>query len=99
MICTKDGSATWSRIDPKVFYSSGVGHYIENTTLSSIIPTTTDNFVLVNNITDSSYNNPTLVPGSSDLIYGYLPNIFNVYSNQVVDVNGGMNVDGKIWQF
>jgi hypothetical protein len=99
MICTKDGSATWSRIDPKVFYSSGVGHYIENTTLSSIIPTTTDNFVLVKNITDSSYNNPTLVPGSSDLIYGYLPNIFNVYSNQVIDVNGGMNVDGKIWQF
>ncbi len=99
MICTKDGSTSWSRIDPKVFYSSGVGHYIENTTISSIIPTTTDNFVLVKNITDSSYNNPTLVPGSSDLIYGYLPNIFNVYSNQVVDVNGGMNVDGKIWQF
>jgi hypothetical protein len=99
MICTKDGSATWSRIDPKVFYSSGVGNLIENTTLSCIVPTTSNNFVVVNNIIDSSYNNPTLVPGSSDIIYGYLPNIFNVYSNQVVDVNGGMNVDGKIWQF
>lgn len=99
MICTKDGSATWSRIDPKVFYSSGVGYYIENTTLSCIVPTTPNNFVMVNNITDGSYNNPTLLPGNSDIIYGYLPNIFNVYSNQVVDVNGGMNVDGKIWQF
>lgn len=98
MICTKDGSATWSRIDPKVFYSSGVGHYIENTTLSCIVPSASNNFVVVNNITDSS-NNPTFVSGSSDIIYGYLPNIFNVYSNQVVDVNGGMNVDGKIWQF
>jgi hypothetical protein len=53
---------------------------------------------VVNNITDSS-SNPTFVSGSSDIIYGYLPNIFNVYSNQVVDINGGMNVDGKIWQF
>ena len=99
MICTKDGSATWTRIDPKVFYSSGVGYYIENTTLSCVVPSSFNNFVVVNNITDSSYNNPTLVPGSSDIIYGYLPNIFNVFSNQVVDVNGGMNVDGKIWQF
>jgi len=99
MICTKDGSATWSRIDPKVFYSSGVGNYIENTTLSCVVPSSPNNFVVVNNITDSSYNYPTLVPGSSDIIYGYLPNLFNVYSNQVVDVNGGMNVDGKIWQF
>ena len=98
MICTKDGSATWSRIDPKVFYSSGVGHYIENTTLSCVVPSSSNNFAIVNNITDSS-NNPTFVPGSSDIIYGYLPNIFNVYSNQVIDVNGGMNVDGKIWQF
>jgi hypothetical protein len=99
MICTKDGSTTWSRIDPKVFYSSGVGNLIENATLSCIVPTTFNNFVIVNNITDSSYNNSTLVPGNSDAIYGYLPNIFNVFSNQVVDVNGGMNVDGKIWQF
>jgi len=98
IICTKDGSATWSRIDPKVFYSSGVGNLIENTTLSCILPTTSNNFVIVNNIIDSS-SNPTLIPGSSDIIYGYLPNIFNVFSNQVVDVNGGMNVDGKIWQF
>jgi hypothetical protein len=99
MICTKDGSVSWSRIDPKVFYSSGVGHYIENATLSCVVPSSTNNFAIVNNITETSYNNPILVPGSSDTIYGYLPNLFNVYSNQVVDVNGGMNVDGKIWQF
>lgn len=99
MIWTKDGSATWSRIDPKVFYSSGVGYYIENNTLSCVVPGSTNNFVIVNNITDSSFIFPTLVSGRSDIIYGYLPNIFNVYSNQVVDVNGGMNVDGKIWQF
>jgi len=101
MICTKDGSATWTRIDPKVFYSSGVGYYIENNTLSCVAPSSFNNFVVINNITDSSFNNQTqvLVPGSSDIIYGYLPNLFNVYSNQVVEVNGGMNVDGKIWQF
>ena len=99
MICTKDGSATWTRIDPKVFYSSGVGYYIENNTLSCVAPSSSNNFVVIKNITDSSFNNPTLVSGSSDIIYGYLPNLFNVYSNQVIDVNGGMNVDGKIWQF
>ena len=98
MICTKDGSTSWSRIDPKVFYSSGVGNYIENTTLSCVVPSSFNNFVVVNNITDSS-NNPTFVAGRSDIIYGYLPNLFNVYSHQVVEVNGGMNVDGKIWQF
>jgi hypothetical protein len=63
------------------------------------VPSASNNFVIVNNIIDSSFNFPTLLPGSSDIIYGYLPNIFNVYSNQVIDVNGGMNVDGKIWQF
>lgn len=98
MICTKDGSTSWSRIDPKVFYSSGVGNYIENNTLSCVVPSSFNNFVVVNNITDSS-NNPTFVAGRSDIIYGYLPNLFNVYSHQVVEVNGGMNVDGKIWQF
>ena len=97
IISTKDGSNTWSRINPKIFYSSGVGHYIENVTLNCIVPTIKDNYVLVNNIINSS-NNP-FVSGNSDVIYGYLPNIFNTFTNQVVEVNGGMNVDGKIWQF
>jgi hypothetical protein len=97
MIYTKDGSVSWRRVDPKVFYSSGVGHYIENNNLSCIVPSSTDNYVIVNNITTSSSS--PFSSGSSNIIYGYLPNIFNVYSNQVVDVNGGMNVDGKIWQF
>ena len=96
IIYTTDGSITWNRINPKHFYSSGVGHYIEKTTLCCVIPTTTNNFVLVNNTTNSTAD---FIPGSSDIIYGYLPNIFNVYSNQVIDVNGGLNVDGKIWQF
>jgi len=97
MIYTKDGSVSWRRVDPKVFYSSGVGHYIENNNLSCIVPSSTNNYVIVNNITTSSSS--PFSSGSSNIIYGYLPNIFNVYSNQVVDVNGGMNVDGKIWQF
>jgi len=97
IIYTTDGSITWNRINPKHFYSFGVGNYIENTTLSCIVPTTMNNFVLVNNTTNSTSS--PYIAGSSDIIYGYLPNIFNVYSNQVVDVNGGLNVDGKIWQF
>ena len=97
ILCTKDGSVTWNRIDPKVFYSSGVGHYIESNQLSCIVPSSTDNYVIVNNTLNSSTD--PFVAGSSSIIYGYLPNIFNVFSNQVMDVNGGMNVDGKIWQF
>lgn len=97
ILCTKDGSVSWNRIDPKVFYSSGVGHYIESNQLSCIVPSSTDNYVIVNNTLNSSTD--PFVAGSSSIIYGYLPNIFNVFSNQVIDVNGGMNVDGKIWQF
>lgn len=97
IIRTMDGSVTWNRIDPKVFYSSGVGHYIEHTSLCCIVPSVKDSFVVVNNIINRVEE--TFIAGNSDIIYGYLPNIFNVYSNQVVDVNGGMNVDGKIWQF
>ena len=97
IICTKDGSNTWSRMNPKTFYSSGVGEYIENVTLNCIVPTSKDNYVIVNNIINSSTN--PFISGNSDIIYGYLPNLFNVFTNQVVDVNGGMNVDGKIWQF
>ena len=74
-----------------------MGHYIEHTSLCCIVPSVKDSFVVVNNIINRVEE--TFIAGNSDIIYGYLPNIFNVYSNQVVDVNGGMNVDGKIWQF
>lgn len=98
IICTKNGSNTWNRMNPKTFYSSGVGYYIENATLNCIVPAAADNYVIINNIIDSS-NNPSFISGKSDIIYGYLPNLFNTFTNQVVDINGGMNVDGKIWQF
>lgn len=98
IICTKDGSNTWNRMNPKTFYSFGVGHYIENTSLNCIVPSSKDNYVLINNVTDST-NSPSFIAGKSNIIYGYLPNLFNVFTNQVVDINGGMNVDGKIWQF
>lgn len=97
IIYTTDGSKTWNRVNPKVFYSSGLGHLLEKTTINSINMITLNDFIFVDNtITGSS--NP-FISGSSNIIYGFFPNIFNTFTNQVVDINGGMNVDGKIWQF
>jgi hypothetical protein len=96
IIYTNDGSITWNKVNPKYFNTSGVGYYINNTT-HSVVPTTDNNFVIVNNITNSTET--PFQSGNSNILYGYIPNIFNVYTNQVVDVYGGMNVDGKVWQF
>ena len=43
---------------------------------------------------DITYNS-----GESAVYYGLYPGLFDVYNNPVLDVNGGMNVNGQILQF
>ena len=101
IIYTMDGSKTWNRVDPKIFYSSGLGHLLEKTSLNCIRSTTNNLFTIVDNATlgQEQTGDQDFISGNSTILQGFFPNIFDTYSNQVVDVNGGMNVDGKIIQF
>lgn len=97
IIYTSDGSKTWNRINPKIFYSSGVGHILEKPTINSIYMLTKEDVVIVDNQING--RETPFIAGTSSMMRGFYPNIFNTFTNQVVEVNGGMNVDGKIWQF
>ena len=98
IIYTNDQSKTWKIVHPKILYSSGVGYLLTKTTINSFYPTSNSGFVISDNIVDGT-NIGEFNSGKSNIIYGFFPNIFNTYENQVIDVNGGMNVDGKIIQF
>lgn len=100
-IYTTDGSKTWNRVNPKTFYSSGLGHLLEHTTVNSIHMTNDNEIVVIDTIGQGIQQTSTIpfYSGKSSILRCFFPNIFNTYSNQVVDVNGGMNVDGKIIQF
>ena len=97
IIYTNDSSKTWNRVNPKIFYSSGLGHLLEKTTFNNLYMLTKEDIILVDNTitgSETPFNS-----GTSNILRGFFPNIFNTFTNQVVDINGGMNVDGKIWQF
>ena len=100
-IYTTDRSKTWNRVNPKTFYSSGLGHLLEHTTVNSIHMTNDNEIVVIDTIGQGIQQTSTIpfYSGKSSILRCFFPNIFNTYSNQVVDVNGGMNVDGKIIQF
>ena len=101
IIYTTDGSKTWNRVDPKIFYSAGLGHLLEKPSLNSIHYIGDNIFTIIDNATpgqEYTIDNE-FASGDSSVLQGFFPNIFDTYSNQVIDVNGGMNVDGKIIQF
>jgi hypothetical protein len=92
----------WKSIPEEIaFYSFGNEDVLRQPSINNVCISKDGSFVFTNvtkevsgEIDDNSYDS-----GSSTIYYGLYPALFDVYNNKVLDVNGGMNVNGQILQF
>lgn len=92
----------WKSIPEEIaFYSFGNEDVLRQPSINNVCISKDGSFVFTNvtkevsgEIDDSNYDS-----GSSTIYYGLYPALFDVYNNKVLDVNGGMNVNGQILQF
>lgn len=92
----------WKSIPEEIaFYSFGNEDVLRQPSINNVCISKDGSFVFTNvtkevsgEIDDNSYDS-----GSSTIYYGLYPAVFDVYNNNVLDVNGGMSVNGQILQF
>tara|TARA_B110000285_G_scaffold172167_1_gene192816 strand:+ start:2489 stop:4864 length:2376 start_codon:yes stop_codon:yes gene_type:complete len=102
ILYTQNGGSIWKSVpNEKAFYSFGNEDILRLPSINGMCISNNGSFVFTNTLedvsgdeTDSTYNS-----GSSVVYYGIYPALFDVYNNKVLDVNGGMNVNGQILQF
>ena len=102
IIYTQNNQNNWKSIPPEIaFYSFGNEDILREPSISNACISNNGSFVFINVTNEvSNESNPnTYDSGSSSIFYGIYPALFDVYNNKVLDVNGGMNVNGQILQF
>ena len=102
LLYTQDGGGTWKDVPKeKAFYSFGNEDILRSPSINGMCISNNGSFVFTNTLEDVSGDTSenTYNSGSSVIYYGLYPGLFDVYNNKVLDVNGGMNVNGQILQF
>jgi len=102
ILYTQDGGSIWKNVpNEKAFYSFGNEDVLRLPSINSMCISGNGSFVFINTLEDVSgvEEETTYNSGSSMIYYGLYPGLFDVYNNKVLDVNGGMNVNGQILQF
>ena len=102
LLYTQDGGSTWKDVpNEKAFYSFGNEDILRSPSINGMCISNNGSFVFTNTLEDVSGTDSenTYNSGSSVIYYGLYPGLFDVYNNKVLDVNGGMNVNGQILQF
>ena len=102
LLYTQDGGSTWKDVpNEKAFYSFGNEDILRTPSINGMCISNNGSFVFTNTLEDVSGTDSenTYNSGSSVIYYGLYPGLFDVYNNKVLDVNGGMNVNGQILQF
>ena len=102
ILYTQDGGSIWKNVpNEKAFYSFGNEDVLRLPSINSMCISGNGSFVFINTLEDVSgvEEEITYNSGSSMIYYGLYPGLFDVYNNNVLDVNGGMNVNGQILQF
>ena len=102
LLYTQDGGSTWKDVpNEKAFYSFGNEDILRSPSINGMCISNNGSFVFTNTLEDVSGTDleNTYNSGSSVIYYGLYPGLFEVYNNKVLDVNGGMNVNGQILQF
>tara|TARA_B110000285_G_scaffold232818_1_gene304898 strand:- start:1899 stop:4253 length:2355 start_codon:yes stop_codon:yes gene_type:complete len=101
ILYTQNGGSLWKSIpNETAFYSFGNEDILRTSSIDVCI-SNNGSFVFTNIINEPSGEDSdnTYDSGSSTIYYGLYPALFDVYNNKVLDVNGGMNVNGQILQF
>ena len=100
ILYTQTGGKQWKSIPREIaFYSFGNEDILRQSNINGVCISKNGSFVFTNvtkEVTESTGNYDS---GSSTIYYGLYPALFDVYNNKVLDVNGGMNVNGQIKQF
>ena len=102
ILYTQDGGSIWKSVpNEKAFYSFGNEDVLRLPSINSMCISGNGSFIFTNTMEDVSGDEEesTYNSGSSMIYYGLYPGLFDVYNNKVLDVNGGMNVNGQILQF
>ena len=102
IIYIQPGFNTWKSIPTEIaFYSFGNEDVLRLPSINNVCISSNGSFVFTNITKEVSGENSdsTYDSGSSTIYYGLYPGLFDVYNNNVLDVNGGMNVKGQILQF
>ena len=102
IIYMKANSNIWETIPLETAFSSfGNEEILKSTSINNVCISKDGGFVFTNVTQEVSNDNnsQSYISGSSTVYYGLYPALFDVYNNKVLDVNGGMNVQGQILQF
>lgn len=102
LIYTLDGGSTWKDIpNETAFYSFGNEDILKSSSIDNMCVSNNGSFVFTNILEEVSgvESENTYISGTSVIYYGLYPGLFDVYNNKVLDVNGGMIVNGQILQF
>ena len=102
LLYTQDGGSTWKDVPKeKAFYSFGNEDILRSPSINGMCISNNGSFVFTNTVEEVSgdTSEETYNSGTSVIYYGLYPGLFDVYNNKVLDVNGGMNVNGQIVQF
>ena len=102
LLYTPDAGSTWKDVPKeKAFYSFGNEDILRSPSINGMCISNNGSFVFTNTLEEVSgdTSEETYNSGTSVIYYGLYPGLFDVYNNKVLDVNGGMNVNGQILQF
>ena len=102
LLYTQDGGSTWEDVPKeKAFYSFGNEDNLRSPSINGMCISNNGSFVFTNTLEEVSGDGSedTYNSGTSIIYYGLYPGLFDVYNNKVLDVIGGMNINGQILQF
>ena len=100
ILYTQNGGSHWKSIPREIaFYSFGNEDILRQSNINGVCISKDGSFVFTNVTKEVIESTSNYDSGSSTIYYGLYPALFDVYNNKVLDVNGGMNVNGQIKQF
>jgi len=100
ILYTQNGGSHWKSIPREIaFYSFGNEDILRQSNINGVCISKDGSFVFTNVTKEVTEDTGNYDSGSSTIYYGLYPALFDVYNNKVLDVNGGMNVNGQIKQF
>ena len=102
ILYTLSGTGEWKDVpNDRAFYSFGNEDVLRSPSINDFCISANGAFAFTNvtNEVSNSGGEELYNSGSSTIYYGKYPALFDVYNNNVLDVNGGMKVNGQILQF
>ena len=95
ILYTSDGFANWKVLSPNFLMEAGAPpSVLTSTKLSNIFITDLNNVQFTDIIT--TYDFATYRRGESSIFNIYMPSVFNEENNYLLDVSGGVRIDGNI---